>query len=139
MLRGRAFESNPWLIRTPENFSPKKPLHYRMPANSTECLNQYISGKKHEAYSASDEGVSYFFIQERKSSIQTDFALSMGSNVIVASSTDIKLQISEKLGTSELIKYTATPAKGDEIIRLTDEERVDLVTSIRASGTMESL
>jgi NADPH:quinone reductase-like Zn-dependent oxidoreductase len=44
----------------------------------------------------------------------------MGANVIATSSSDAKLQISKKLGASELINYKTTPAWGDEVLRLTD-------------------
>lgn len=61
----------------------------------------------------------------------------MGANVIATSSTDAKLQISKKLGASELINYKTKPAWGNEILHLTDGKGVDLVADVGGSGTVE--
>ena len=61
----------------------------------------------------------------------------MGADVIATSSSDVKLQISKKLGASKLINYKTTPAWGDEIIRLTDGKGVDLVADVGGSGTVQ--
>jgi NADPH:quinone reductase-like Zn-dependent oxidoreductase len=61
----------------------------------------------------------------------------MGATVIATSSSDAKLQIAKKLGASELINYTTTPAWGDETLRLTDGKGADLVADVGGSGTVE--
>lgn len=63
-------------------------------------------------------GVSIFALQ---------FAKASGATVIIASSSDEKLERARGLGADHLINYRATPAWDEEVLKLTDRRGADLV------------
>lgn len=71
-------------------------------------------------------GVSLFALQ---------FAKASGATVILASSSDEKLERARRLGADHLINYRATPAWDEEVLRLTQGRGVDLVVETVGHAT----
>ncbi|WP_137937705.1 NAD(P)-dependent alcohol dehydrogenase [Chitinivorax sp. B] len=72
-------------------------------------------------------GVSIFALQ---------FAKAAGATVIIASSSDEKLERARHLGADHLINYRATPAWDEEVLKLTDGRGADLVVETVGEATM---
>ncbi|HEX5739320.1 MAG TPA: NAD(P)-dependent alcohol dehydrogenase [Hydrogenophaga sp.] len=72
-------------------------------------------------------GVSIFALQ---------FAKASGATVILASSSDEKLERARQLGADHLINYRATPAWDEEVLRLTDGRGADLVVETVGGQTI---
>jgi len=64
-------------------------------------------------------------------------ARAAGARVIVTSSSDAKLARARELGAAATINYKATPAWGDEAVRLTGGVGVDHVIEVGGAGTFE--
>ncbi|MFM9436540.1 NADPH:quinone reductase-like Zn-dependent oxidoreductase [Janthinobacterium sp. CG_23.3] len=76
-------------------------------------------------------GVSIFALQ---------FAKAHGATVILASSSDDKLERARQLGADHLINYRATPAWDEEVLKLTDGRGADLVVeTVGAASIARSL
>jgi NADPH:quinone reductase-like Zn-dependent oxidoreductase len=76
-------------------------------------------------------GVSIFALQ---------FAKASGATVILASSSDDKLERARQLGADHLINYRATPAWDAEVLKLTDGRGADLVVeTVGAASIARSL
>lgn len=73
-------------------------------------------------------GVSLFALQ---------FAKAAGASVIVASSSDAKLERARALGADHLINYRATPAWDDAVLALTDGRGADLVVETVGAATLQ--
>lgn len=71
-------------------------------------------------------GVSIFALQ---------FAKASGATVILASSSDEKLERARQLGADQLINYRATPAWDEEVLRLTEGRGADLVVETVGGAT----
>ncbi|CAN7627308.1 NAD(P)-dependent alcohol dehydrogenase [Pseudoduganella sp. LjRoot289] len=71
-------------------------------------------------------GVSIFALQ---------FAKSSGATVIVASSSDEKLERARQLGADHLVNYRATPAWDEEVLNLTGGRGADLVVETVGDAT----
>lgn len=71
-------------------------------------------------------GVSIFALQ---------FAKACGATVILASSSDEKLERAGKLGAHHLINYRATPAWDEEVLKITDGQGADLVVETVGGAT----
>lgn len=72
-------------------------------------------------------GVSIFALQ---------FAKASGATVILASSSDEKLERARQLGADHLINYRATPAWDEEVLRLTEGRGADLVVETVGGQTI---
>jgi NADPH:quinone reductase-like Zn-dependent oxidoreductase len=72
-------------------------------------------------------GVSIFTLQ---------FAKASGATVIIASSSEEKLERSHRLGADHLINYRATPAWDEEVLRLTGGRGADLVVETAGGATL---
>lgn len=72
-------------------------------------------------------GVSIFALQ---------FAKASGATVILASSSDEKLERGRQLGADHLINYRATPAWDQEVLKLTDGRGADLVVETVGGATI---
>lgn len=72
-------------------------------------------------------GVSIFALQ---------FAKASGATVILASSSDEKLERARQLGADHLINYRATPAWDAEVLKLTDGRGADLVVETVGGATI---
>lgn len=72
-------------------------------------------------------GVSIFALQ---------FAKASGATVIVASSSDDKLERARQLGADHLVNYRATPAWDAEVRKLTDGRGADLVVETVGQATI---
>lgn len=72
-------------------------------------------------------GVSIFALQ---------FAKASGATVILASSSDEKLERARQLGADHLINYRATPAWDEEVLKLTAGRGVDLVVETVGAATI---
>ncbi|WP_295957551.1 NAD(P)-dependent alcohol dehydrogenase [Rhodoferax sp.] len=72
-------------------------------------------------------GVSIFALQ---------FAKASGATVILASSSDQKLERARQLGADHLINYRAIPAWDAEVLKLTDGRGVDLVVETVGGATI---
>lgn len=72
-------------------------------------------------------GVSIFALQ---------FAKASGATVILASSSDEKLERARQLGADHLINYRATPAWDREVLKLTDGRGADLVVETVGGATI---
>ena len=72
-------------------------------------------------------GVSIFALQ---------FAKASGATVILASSSDEKLERARQLGADHLINYRATPAWDAEVLKLTDGRGADLVVETVGEATI---
>ena len=72
-------------------------------------------------------GVSIFALQ---------FAKASGATVILASSSDEKLERARQLGADHLVNYRATPAWDAEVRKLTDGRGVDLVVETVGQATI---
>jgi len=64
------------------------------------------------------------------------FAKASGAIVIIASSSDDKLERARELGADHLINYRATPAWDKEVLRLTDGRGADLVVETIGEATI---
>jgi len=64
------------------------------------------------------------------------FAKASGAIVIIASSSDEKLERARQLGADHLINYRTTPAWDEEVIRLTEGRGVDLVVETIGEATI---
>jgi NADPH:quinone reductase-like Zn-dependent oxidoreductase len=73
-------------------------------------------------------GVSMFSLQ---------FALTMGANVIMTSSSDEKLKEVKKMGVDETINYEKTPDWDEAVWELTDGEGADRVVEVGGAGTFQ--
>ncbi len=73
-------------------------------------------------------GVSLFALQ---------FARLSGARVLIASSSDAKLERARALGADGLINYRSTPDWDQEVLRLTGGRGVDLVVEVGGAGTLE--
>ncbi len=71
-------------------------------------------------------GVSIFALQ---------FAKASGATVIIASSSNAKLERARQLGADHLINYRATPAWDDEVLKLTNGRGADLVVETVGEAT----
>ncbi|MDP3817006.1 NAD(P)-dependent alcohol dehydrogenase [Pseudomonas sp.] len=71
-------------------------------------------------------GVSIFALQ---------FAKASGATVILASSSDEKLERARQLGADQLINYRATPAWDEEVLKLTEGRGADLVVETVGGAT----
>jgi NADPH:quinone reductase-like Zn-dependent oxidoreductase len=71
-------------------------------------------------------GVSIFALQ---------FAKASGATVILASSSDEKLERARQLGADHLINYRATPAWDEEVLKLTEGRGADLVVETVGGAT----
>jgi NADPH:quinone reductase-like Zn-dependent oxidoreductase len=71
-------------------------------------------------------GVSIFALQ---------FAKASGATVILASSSDEKLERARQLGADQLINYCATPAWDEEVLKLTEGRGADLVVETVGGAT----
>ncbi|PHV09324.1 alcohol dehydrogenase [Janthinobacterium sp. BJB412] len=72
-------------------------------------------------------GVSIFALQ---------FAKAHGATVILASSSDDKLERARQLGADQLINYRATPAWDEEVLKLTAGRGADLVVETVGGATI---
>ncbi|KAJ7856547.1 NAD-P-binding protein [Mycena leptocephala] len=72
-------------------------------------------------------GVSIFVLQ---------FALAAGATVIMASSSDDKLKIVEKLGAHHSINYITTPNWAEEVMNITNGKGADIVIDIGGASTI---
>jgi len=72
-------------------------------------------------------GVSIFALQ---------FAKASGATVIIASSSDEKLERARQLGADHLINYRATPAWDEEVLKLTGGRGADLVVETVGEATI---
>ncbi|MES2935474.1 MAG: NAD(P)-dependent alcohol dehydrogenase [Pseudomonadota bacterium] len=72
-------------------------------------------------------GVSIFALQ---------FAKASGATVIIASSSDEKLERARQIGADHLINYRATPAWDEAVLKLTDGRGADLVVETVGSATI---
>lgn len=72
-------------------------------------------------------GVSIFALQ---------FAKASGATVILASSSDEKLERARRMGADHLVNYRATPAWDDEVLRLTGGRGTDLVVETVGAATL---
>lgn len=72
-------------------------------------------------------GVSIFALQ---------FAKASGATVILASSSDEKLERARQLGADHLINYCATPAWDEEVLKLTEGRGADLVVETVGGATI---
>ncbi|NDP48389.1 MAG: NAD(P)-dependent alcohol dehydrogenase [Sulfuriferula multivorans] len=72
-------------------------------------------------------GVSIFALQ---------FAKASGATVILASSSDEKLERARQLGADYLINYRATPAWDEEVLKLTEGRGADLVVETVGGATI---
>ncbi|WP_317204764.1 NAD(P)-dependent alcohol dehydrogenase [Janthinobacterium sp.] len=72
-------------------------------------------------------GVSIFALQ---------FAKASGATVILASSSDEKLERARQIGADHLINYRATPAWDEEVLRLTEGRGADLVVETVGGASM---
>ncbi len=72
-------------------------------------------------------GVSIFALQ---------FAKAHGATVILASSSDDKLERARQLGADQLINYRATPAWDEEVLKLTGGRGADLVVETVGGATI---
>jgi len=72
-------------------------------------------------------GVSIFALQ---------FAKASGATVILASSSDEKLERARQIGADHLINYRATPAWDEEVLRLTEGRGADLVVETVGGATI---
>ncbi|MES2069104.1 MAG: NAD(P)-dependent alcohol dehydrogenase [Pseudomonadota bacterium] len=72
-------------------------------------------------------GVSIFALQ---------FAKASGATVILASSSDEKLERARRLGADHLINYRATPAWDEEVLKLTGGRGADLVVETVGGASM---
>lgn len=72
-------------------------------------------------------GVSIFSLQ---------FAKASGATVILASSSDEKLERARLLGADHLINYRATPAWDEEVLRITGGRGADLVVETVGAATL---
>ncbi|WP_394792008.1 NAD(P)-dependent alcohol dehydrogenase [Rhodoferax sp.] len=72
-------------------------------------------------------GVSIFALQ---------FAKASGATVILASSSDEKLERARQLGADHVINYRATPAWDAEVLKLTDGRGADLVVETVGEATI---
>lgn len=71
-------------------------------------------------------GVSIFALQ---------FAKASGATVILASSSDEKLERARQMGADHLINYRATPAWDEEVLKLTEGRGADLVVETVGGAT----
>ncbi|MEP6773603.1 MAG: NAD(P)-dependent alcohol dehydrogenase, partial [Polaromonas sp.] len=71
-------------------------------------------------------GVSIFALQ---------FAKAAGATVIIASSSDEKLERARQLGADHLINYRATPAWDEQVLKLTEGRGADLVVETVGGAT----
>ena len=71
-------------------------------------------------------GVSIFALQ---------FAKACGATVIVASSSDEKLERARRLGADHLVNYRAIPAWDEEVLKLTEGRGADLVVETAGGAT----
>ena len=72
-------------------------------------------------------GVSIFALQ---------FAKASGATVILASSSDEKLERARQLGADHLINYRATPAWDEEVLKITEGRGADLVLETVGAATI---
>ncbi len=72
-------------------------------------------------------GVSIFALQ---------FAKACGATVILASSSDEKLERARQLGADHLINYRATPAWDEAVLKITEGRGVDLVVETVGAASM---
>jgi NADPH:quinone reductase-like Zn-dependent oxidoreductase len=72
-------------------------------------------------------GVSIFALQ---------FAKAHGATVILASSSDEKLERARQIGADHLINYRATPAWDEEVLKLTEGRGADLVVETVGAATI---
>lgn len=72
-------------------------------------------------------GVSIFALQ---------FAKASGATVILASSSDEKLERARQIGADHLINYRATPAWDEEVLKITGGRGVDLVVETVGAATI---
>jgi len=72
-------------------------------------------------------GVSIFALQ---------FAKASGATVILASSSDDKLERARQLGADHLINYRATPSWDEEVMRITQGRGADLVVETVGAATL---
>lgn len=72
-------------------------------------------------------GVSIFALQ---------FAKAAGATVIIASSSDEKLERARQLGADHLINYRTTPAWDEKVLKLTDGRGADLVVETVGGATI---
>ncbi len=72
-------------------------------------------------------GVSLFVLQ---------FAKAAGATVIITSSSDEKLARAKELGADVTINYRATPDWADEVLRITENQGVDIVVDTGGPGTL---
>jgi NADPH:quinone reductase-like Zn-dependent oxidoreductase len=72
-------------------------------------------------------GVSIFALQ---------FAKASGATVILASSSDDKLERARQIGADHLINYRATPAWDEEVLKLTEGRGADLVVETVGGATV---
>ena len=72
-------------------------------------------------------GVSIFALQ---------FAKAAGATVILASSSEEKLERAQRLGADHLINYRATPAWDEQVLKLTEGRGADLVVETVGGGTI---
>jgi NADPH:quinone reductase-like Zn-dependent oxidoreductase len=73
-------------------------------------------------------GVSTFALQ---------FAVALGANVIVTSSSDEKLAHAKKLGAHQGINYRNQPAWPEEVLKMTNGRGADLVIDVVGKSTLE--
>jgi len=73
-------------------------------------------------------GVSIFALQ---------FAKASGATVIIASSSDEKLERARQLGADHLINYRATPAWDEQVLKLTNGRGADLVVETVGEATIK--
>ncbi|KUJ20108.1 NAD(P)-binding protein [Mollisia scopiformis] len=54
-------------------------------------------------------------------------AKASGAEVIITSSSDAKLELAKKLGADKMINYKSTPNWDEEVLKMTDDEGVDII------------
>ncbi|KAH7377973.1 hypothetical protein BKA64DRAFT_632121 [Cadophora sp. MPI-SDFR-AT-0126] len=63
-------------------------------------------------------------------------AKASGSEVIITSSSDAKLELAKKLGADKTINYKASPNWEQEVLKMTDDEGVDIIFENGGAATL---
>lgn len=63
-------------------------------------------------------------------------AKASGSEVIITSSSDAKLELAKKLGADKTINYKSTPDWEQEVLKMTDDEGVDIIFENGGAATL---
>ena len=115
------------LVRTPEHLSDTKAATLPIAATTAwRSIRSAALGPHKTVLLLGTGGVSLFALQ---------FAKAHGARVIITSSSDEKLERARRLGADETVNYKSLPKWGDEVMRRTQGQGVDLVLETGGEST----